>query len=364
MPHLSHRDYDHLLAGVARLYACPSTSEFPRVALSVCSKLIPSDLAGYTEIDPVHDSYLTMSDSADADRMVSALAPAWLRHYHRHPVLQYHERTAAPKVRAIEDFLPLAKWRREPLYNEFFRPLGVLYQMIVPLPRRGSREIGIALNRSRRPFSPRDRFVGKLLQEHLFQAHGNAAMALQLQHRFARLERAVANLKVAVLVITESGHIVDTISAGTEILRRCFGCDGGSTRMLPEDVRRWVHVQIDRLRGTDPSTAPPDPWTVRTGDQSVTLQLYPDSETSNFFLCLREQPLRTNPQALSRLGLTRRESEVLCHVAQGLTNTAIAGLLGISPRTVHKHLERIFVKLSVTTRTEAALRAAAELGLL
>jgi DNA-binding NarL/FixJ family response regulator len=69
-------------------------------------------------------------------------------------------------------------------------------------------------------------------------------------------------------------------------------------------------------------------------------------------------------QALLRLGLTRRESEVLCGVAQGLTNTAIAGLLGISPRTVHKHLERIFVKRDVTTRTEAALRAAAELGML
>lgn len=57
-----------------------------------------------------------------------------------------------------------------------------------------------------------------------------------------------------------------------------------------------------------------------------------------------------------RLGLTRREAEVLTWVADGKTNAEIGLILGTSPRTVQKHLEHIFEKLGVATRTAAAVR--------
>jgi DNA-binding CsgD family transcriptional regulator len=55
-------------------------------------------------------------------------------------------------------------------------------------------------------------------------------------------------------------------------------------------------------------------------------------------------------------GLTGREIEVLDLAALGRTNLAIAHALGISPRTVAKHLEHIYRKLSVTSRTAAVTR--------
>ena len=55
--------------------------------------------------------------------------------------------------------------------------------------------------------------------------------------------------------------------------------------------------------------------------------------------------------------LTARESEVLLWVARGKTNRDIAEILGMSPRTVNKHLEHIFEKLGVETRTAAAAAA-------
>lgn len=45
--------------------------------------------------------------------------------------------------------------------------------------------------------------------------------------------------------------------------------------------------------------------------------------------------------------LTAREGEVLAWVAHGKTNRDIADILGMSPRTVNKHLEHIFEKLGV-----------------
>jgi DNA-binding NarL/FixJ family response regulator len=61
---------------------------------------------------------------------------------------------------------------------------------------------------------------------------------------------------------------------------------------------------------------------------------------------------------LQQLGVTSRESEVLLWLSRGKSNREIGEILGISPRTVNKHLEQIFVKLGVENRASAAARAA------
>jgi DNA-binding CsgD family transcriptional regulator len=55
--------------------------------------------------------------------------------------------------------------------------------------------------------------------------------------------------------------------------------------------------------------------------------------------------------------LTEREREVLRWLGGGKTDKDIGDILGISPRTVHKHLQRIYEKLGVETRTAAVVRA-------
>jgi DNA-binding CsgD family transcriptional regulator len=55
-------------------------------------------------------------------------------------------------------------------------------------------------------------------------------------------------------------------------------------------------------------------------------------------------------------GLTRREREILVWVARGKTNSEIAQTLWIAPSTVRKHLENIYPKRGVRTRTAAVTR--------
>ena len=56
-------------------------------------------------------------------------------------------------------------------------------------------------------------------------------------------------------------------------------------------------------------------------------------------------------------GLTRREAEVLLHVAQGLSNREIASALWISEKTVRNHVEHIYAKIGVSNRIGASLYA-------
>lgn len=60
---------------------------------------------------------------------------------------------------------------------------------------------------------------------------------------------------------------------------------------------------------------------------------------------------------LQSLGLTPREAEVLLWVAQGKSNPEIAAILGAAENTVKKHMQRIFEKLRVESRTAAMLCA-------
>ncbi|MEF9966127.1 MAG: response regulator [Comamonas sp.] len=73
-------------------------------------------------------------------------------------------------------------------------------------------------------------------------------------------------------------------------------------------------------------------------------------------LVLRQghEGLRASSQRLQDAALTPRETEVLGWLAKGKTNRDIAQILGMSPRTVNKHLEHVFEKLGVETRAAAA----------
>ncbi|MET0578794.1 MAG: HD domain-containing phosphohydrolase, partial [Ilumatobacteraceae bacterium] len=80
-----------------------------------------------------------------------------------------------------------------------------------------------------------------------------------------------------------------------------------------------------------------------------------DGEIVNAILRGDGQRVRRRPELPG--GLTRREAEVLVSLARGRSNPGIAADLSISRKTVSSHLERIYTKLGVSTRTEAALFA-------
>lgn len=78
-------------------------------------------------------------------------------------------------------------------------------------------------------------------------------------------------------------------------------------------------------------------------------------------LQLRSAGTATVASRISDAALTPRETEVLSWIAKGKTNRDVADILGMSPRTVNKHLEHVFEKLGVETRAAAAALASREM---
>jgi DNA-binding NarL/FixJ family response regulator len=80
-----------------------------------------------------------------------------------------------------------------------------------------------------------------------------------------------------------------------------------------------------------------------------------DGEVVNAVLRASGQRVRRRAELPG--GLTQREATVLVSLARGRSNTEIANELSISRKTVSSHLEHIYTKLGISTRTEAALFA-------
>lgn len=89
-----------------------------------------------------------------------------------------------------------------------------------------------------------------------------------------------------------------------------------------------------------------------------------NEKDDNFIFTILKEAVKVNENEIlaKAFSLTDRESEVLYWVTQGKSNKDLALILGISPRTVNKHLESVFEKMYVENRTSAANKALKELS--
>src|SRR3569833_1954170 len=97
---------------------------------------------------------------------------------------------------------------------------------------------------------------------------------------------------------------------------------------------------------------------IEAGHRRVELSFLSSIGPDELLFRLAEMTAGADEQLLQQtLQLTSREAEVLLWLSRGKSNREMGEILNISPRTVNKHLELIFVKLGVENRASAAARA-------
>jgi DNA-binding CsgD family transcriptional regulator len=234
-------------------------------------------------------------------------------------------------------------------------PVGIERQFLVGLPSHRYQVRGICLYRHRRDFSNRDRLLLTLLHPHILQAGRNANWVTQTLDDLRMLERGIERLEQGLIALSSEATVRLATKQARKWLRAYFPGPPPGAGRLPDPLRRWV---LQEIRRPDESAMVPSPHhtlTVEGTRARLVVRLVADREGP--LIVLHEQRPGATSRYLGSLGLSPRETEVLTWVTVGKTNPEIAVILGLSPRTVQTHLERIFEKLGVENRTAAAALA-------
>ena len=182
-----------------------------------------------------------------------------------------------------------------------------------------------------------------------------ARIAAHMQN--ARLQRQARNaldaFGHATLVLRlADGRLVWQTALARSLLADYYGDEAGDD--APGELLRWARSQTARHANGDRGGAM-STLVVARGAKRLSFALHEPTGDDEWLIVLREASDAAIVEAMTlAFKLTSREAEVLYWVVKGKTNRDIGDILGSSPATVKKHLEHVFAKLGVETRTAAA----------
>jgi len=346
------RSPQSLSDALAELYAPVTLDAFPAKVMRVMRMVIDSDINSYTEVNPARGRVVGSMDVPAMDENEAASRMG--RFLHQHPLVQHFVRTGDPSAKQITDFLGQKAFESLGIYAELYQPMRMRKQMAITIASSGSGVLGAIVNRGSRDFTVADRQMLDMLGRHLTQAYQNAELATRLEDERAALSAAAQNVGLGVILLDGEGEIVSLSQRADELLQH-IDARAGSPRVLPVAVLQWFRHLLSRpIDGRAVLNRISLPY---AGGASVMIVRSAGSpRPGRHTLVLEPDPAAIRPGALVAAGLTNREAEVLQWIAQGKTNNDIASILGTSPRTVQKHVERLFQKLNVETRIAAVAR--------
>jgi DNA-binding response OmpR family regulator/DNA-binding CsgD family transcriptional regulator len=171
--------------------------------------------------------------------------------------------------------------------------------------------------------------------------------------RVAAGSRAALDATGRFLLATDArGKLLWCTPKARSLLGELFPVPGNSSASLPAGIMaQLLQLRSDAARGHARLH-------VDVNGRKVEISMLSPIGPDELLFRLTELSTTLEEQQLQQtLSLTSRESEVLLWISRGKANREIGEILAISPRTVNKHLEQIFVKLGVENRASAAARA-------
>jgi DNA-binding CsgD family transcriptional regulator len=325
---LAARDAERALRFLVAAEELGGDEPFTRGVLDEFGSLIRADWVAYCEQDCVRQrvrSFVQRSD--DENWRDAALGVTHWDIAAENPVCSRHNAGDFGAFK-LSDFMSLTQLRRSRIYAVWFRPGGVEHQLHVAIPAPPWQTKTFLFERSQgRDFTERDRVVLDLLQPHLGRLWSAAQTRRRLHAAIAALESASELDRRGVIVLSPDRRIDFASPSAHRLMREHFGFS--TEGELPPVLAQWFESGGSTTMR-------------RLGDRRLTIDRSGDK------LLLEETGVD--------LPLTSREQQVLAWVARGKTNPEIAEILWIAPTTVRRHLENIYAKLGVRTRTAAATR--------
>lgn len=210
MAYLTHRDIHNLQDCIQEIYSNLEIESFPAHIISAISKVIPSCVTSCARISQ-KDKRISY-DGVASCRKWESLA-AFGRNMHEHPLTNYLHSELLPQhqfkediekavnkryphlkhsphntAAKISDVLTNRQFRALAVFNEFFRPNGIEYQLLMSVLPSQDGYTTISFNRDKVDFSEEERLILNLIAPHIIQAYKNAEAYKKVSQTFATLE--------------------------------------------------------------------------------------------------------------------------------------------------------------------------------
>lgn len=337
MPWLADRDVG-AAHGLARaLVEARTEAELRRRALQALAELVPSDVLTWDRVELATGA--VRHEAVPGEAEPPGAFGAIVTDAANHPLLAAHAARRRPALRLSEAVEP-RRLSHSNLYGDLLHRSGVEYEIAIGM-RTGRGEIVVAgLCRTEREFSERDRDV-------LDVARRGLEDALRAAEARGRLVGALAPdppLGTAVVLLDRYGEIEQSSLDADRWLAEHFGA-AEHPGWLPAPIAEWLAL-------------PPRPPLVSERDgRRLTVRLLPGDPDA---LLLEEEIASFRTDALDRLGVTARETEVLRAAVAMEDEAEIAWELFLSLHAVRERLARVEAKLGVRTAADAVARALRE----
>ena len=275
-------------------------------------------------------------------------------YFHEHPLVGNFIETGLCSPRKISDFMPTQKFQQLALYNECYRWVDTDAQITVGLPVSPNWILLTTANRKRRDFTESDRRALAALRPHLIANYQTAVALSRFEHQQKQLRGALEISGIGFVLLDQQGRLLFMTRRARLWLKEYFSDWIETRNSLPEPVARWSAHYIKRI--TEPELSMPAlPLEMAGNGAKLQIHFCTNHAREQIVLVLEEERSEICLKTLECFSLTPRETEIMGWVLRGKTNNEIGFLCDISPRTVQKHLEHVFQKFGVETRTAAAL---------
>jgi DNA-binding CsgD family transcriptional regulator len=245
------------------------------------------------------------------------------------------------------DFMPIGAFKKLEIYRLGFRALGIDYKIGAMLASVDNTAHVVTIHRSEKKFTEHEREILNALHPHLVTSHVNALAFSCSRDSVVRL-KTVMEIAPGAYGYFNSDHSVAWVQPKAQAwLMEFFPDEVKATGSMPRSIPKLIQ-KSERCGGLAQSIEQP-------GVEDILVATVSTSTLQGWILRLERKQRIPRFRPLAQL--SSRKNQVLRWMIEGKRNGEIASILGLSPRTVEKHVQDILAALKVENRTTAILRA-------
>lgn len=343
---LTSNDWERINGCLLRLYRELDAEKHSRLMLEILNELVPAEQIVFNFLKTTGElSVITLPPNQVTKEQVLAVA----RYSHQSPIGAYYMATQDASWKMITDFMPEEEFHKLDIYQRGLKPLGINYQIGGILAVIGDTAHILTIHRTYQNFTEREREILNTLHPHLVTSHVNAVACTRANQSVAEIQAVVETAPGAYGYFGRDGKLAWLQPKAETWLNDFFPDEVKSAENIPQSINRVVQESFTKAH------APKSLEKVLKAE-SLTVCLG-GSPLGGMILRLERKPSKPLPRFRPLPQLSSRQNEVLQWMVEGKRNGEIAAILGISERTVEKHVADVLQQMGVENRASAIIRA-------